>query len=181
MPLDLLTVIWLGLLFGWCARERLRADGPWSQPAVSIVLLFLAIVRAPSTLYFYLVHPDWAWLYLVDAERIPRVAALTMVLASGAGLLGGYYAAGRLVRSDRELIVRLTLAGGALFLAILHALSWARLTSYGTTAQYRSGVAAPIMDVKLGYVLIAVVIGSVAAVVFVALELYRDGRRAQSR
>jgi hypothetical protein len=168
-------------MFGWCARERARADGPWAQPAITLVLLFLGMVLAPASLYFYLVHPAWSWLYLVDPARVPRVVVLTVLAAQAAALMGGYYGAARLVRAGKEIGLRIGLAAGAVVLLVLLLLARGRITSYGSYAQYHDGQALGIMAVKLGYVLIAVVIGSSSAAAVVAWELYRDGRRAAAR
>lgn len=181
IPLDLLAITWLGCFFGWCARERVRADGPWSQPAISLVLLFLGIIVAPGTLYFYFAHPAWSWLYLFDPSRMPRVAVLTMLIASAGAYLGGYYLAGRLVRAGKELELRIGLASALAVIALVALLLRRRLLHYGSYAQYKAGQALPIMEVKLGYVLIAVLAGAGTAAAVVALELVRDGRRAVAR
>jgi hypothetical protein len=172
---------WLGLFFGWCARERLRVDGPWSQPSISLVLLFAGMILAPGAVYFYLVHADWSWLYLIDSRKVPRFAVLTIVVLHAGALVSGFYAAGRLVRAGRELWLRLALPGYAVVLLMIMLLARGRIGRYGTYEQFKGGSALPLFDVKLGYVLIAAVIGAGAAAAVVAWELYRDGRRAASR
>jgi hypothetical protein len=158
-----------------------KADGPWSQPAISLVLLFLGIVVAPGTLYFYLVHPGWAWLYLVDPARMPRVAVIPVLAAHAGALVGGYYLAARLVRTGQELPLRIGLASAVAVLALAALLLRNRLFRYGTYEQFKVGRALPLMEVKLGYVLIAVCVGAAAAASVVAIELVRDGRRAAAR
>jgi hypothetical protein len=175
------VIAWLGLFFGWCARERVRADGPWAQPAISLVLVFVGIVLAPCGLYFYLVHPAWAWLYLVDASKVPRFVAITVVVAQAGALILGYYGAAKLVRSGRELILRFALPGAASVWLLLAILLRGRIGIYGSYAAFKEGYARPLMDVKLGYVLIAVVVGAGAAAAVVAYELSRDSKRAAAR
>ena len=169
------------MFFGWCARDRLRNDGPWSQPAISLVLLFLAMIVAPCTFYFYLAHSDWSWLYLVDSARVPRLAVITVLAAQAGALVGGYYGACKLVKAGKDVALRLALPGYACVVLILMLVFRARLTHYGTYAQFHGGRALPILDVKLGYVLIAVLIGVGAAAGVVAYELLRDSRRAAAR
>jgi hypothetical protein len=175
------VIAWLGLFFGWCARERVRADGPWAQPAISLVLVFVAIVVAPCGLYFYLVHPAWSWLYLVDDAKVPGFVAVTVVVAQAGALVLGYYGAAKLVRSGREPVLRFGLPGVAAFLLLMMILLRGRIGTYGSYVAFKEGYSRPLMDVKLGYVLIAVVIGAGAAAAVVAYELVRDGRRAAAR
>jgi hypothetical protein len=158
-----------------------RVDGPWSQPAISLVLLFLAMILAPVTLYLYLAHPDWAWLYLVDSARVPRLAVITVLAAQGGALVGAWYGAHKLVRAGKEVVLRWALPATGALLIMLMVLVRHRLTHYGTYAQFHGGRALPILDVKLGYVLIAVLIGAGAAAGVVAYELMRDGKRAVAR
>ncbi len=139
------------------------------------------MILAPCALYFYLAHPDWSWLYLVDSARVPRLAVITVLAAQGGALVGGYYGAAKLVRGGKEVALRFTLAGAGALILILMLFLRARLTHYGTYAQFHGGRALPILDVKLGYVLIAVLIGVGAAAGVVGYELLRDGRRAAAR
>ncbi len=159
----------------------MRVDGPWSQPSISLVLLFGAMILAPCAIYFYLAHSDWSWLYLIDSAKVPRLALITVLAAQAGALVGGYYGAARLVRSGKEPILRVALPAVAALLLLLLLVLRRRITHYGTYEQFQSGHALPILDVKLGYVLIAVLIGVGAAAAVVAYELYRDGRRAAAR
>lgn len=174
-------ILWLGTFFGFCARERVKADGPWSQPAISLVLLFLVMIIVPGALYFYLAHPSWSWLYLFNPAKMPRVAVFTVLVGHAGALVGGYTLAGRLVRAGQELPLRIGLASAVAVIVLIALLLRGRLLHYGTYAQWKAGQALPLMSVKLGYVLIAVLIGAGAAAAVVAIELLRDGRRAMAR
>jgi len=130
----------------------------------------------------YLAHPDWAWLYLVDSERVPRLVVVPIVAMSAAAVGAGYWGAARMLAlvGDRRALPG-ALAGVAALVCLLGFLARGRLLHVGTTGDFRDGRALPIFDVKLGYALIAVVVGLASAAAFVAWELARDGRRAQSR
>jgi hypothetical protein len=181
IPLDLLFDGWLGLLFALCARERVRADGPWSQPAISIVALFISMILAPCAIYFYLAHPAWSWLYVVNPARVPRIAVVTIVAAYGASVIGGYYGGAQLIRTARERIALYALGGGGAFLALLAFLLRHRLLRYASYDDFHANHSRSLGAVKLGYVLIAVVLGVIASTIFVTWELRRDGRRAAAR
>jgi hypothetical protein len=146
-----------------------------------LVLLFWAMILTPCSFYLYLAHADWSWLYLVDSARVPRLAIIPVLAVQGGALVGGYYGAAKLVRSGKEPMLRYGVPAAAAVVFVLMLILKGRLTHYGTYAQYHGGRALPILDVKLGYVLIAVVIGVGAAALFVSLELLRDGRRAAAR
>ena len=82
---------------------------------------------------------------------------------------------------SKEKILLAGLAGSGALLLLVTFLVRSRLLHYGSYRQYHAGKSLPIGDVKLGYVLIALIAGLVASVSFVGWELKRDGRRAASR
>src|SRR5215470_2384327 len=180
----LILELWLGGFFAFCARARIRQAGPWAQPSLTLVGTFVAILLVPATAYLYLAHPDWAWLYLVDPEHVPRLVVVPIVAMSAAAVGAGYWGAARmlaLVPGGARRALPGALAGVAALVLLLRFLARGRLLHVGTTGDFRGGRALPIFDVKLGYALIAVVVGLASAAAFVAWELARDGRRAQMR
>jgi hypothetical protein len=178
----LLLDVWLGGFFAWCARARLASGGPWTQPSSTLVALFVGIILVPITAYLYLAHPDWSWLYLVDPERVPRLFVVPIVAASAAAVAGGYYGAAVVLAKlrDRRVVPGLIAAVGALVL-LLAFVARGRLLRYGSYDEFHGGRALPLFAVKLGYVLVAVIVGTAAAATFVAWELWRDARRAAAR
>ena len=182
IPIALVLWFWLGGLFALCASPRLRADGLWPHPAVLLPVLYALIVLAPLTAYLVLAYPGWSWLYLAPAERVPALAVIPAVGAAVAALIAGWAAVGRLVVlgvARRRLLAGL--AGGAGLVALLAFLARHRLAVVGTYAEVHEGGGRPLFAVKLGYVLIALVIGAAAAAIFVATELRRDARKASVR
>lgn len=136
----------------------------------------------PATAYLYLAHPDWAWLYLLDGRRVPRLFVLPAVAGAAAALFGGYYATARLIAArvaPRQILGAVGGVGVVALLLVLLARS--RLLRYGSTAEFRAGRTVSLFAVKLGFVLVALVVGLAAATAYVAWELWRDGRRAQAR
>jgi hypothetical protein len=179
--LDLLFNACLGLAFALCARDRLRADGPFAYPAFPLVAAFAGIVVAPLTLYFYTVHAAWSWMYLVDPAGLPGLLIIPLLILHGGVVLAGFYLGARLVKAGRErqliyavVAVAVVVVGGA-------ALAWGRLGRYGTYLEFHDGRALALMEVKLGYVMVGVVLGIAAAAGFTALDLLRDARRVRSR
>jgi len=181
IPLEFFWDVWLGLWFAWCARERIKLDGVWCQPSLTLVLLFVAITRAPVALYLHLAHPNWSWLYLVDASRIPRLAVVPILAVIAGATLGGWYAGARLVRVVKEKVLVSGLWAIAALLTLITFLCRYRLLHYGSYRQFHAGHALPLGQVKLAYTLMAVVAGALVSVGFVGYELKRDGRRAASR
>src|SRR5262249_56162471 len=104
-----------------------------------------------------------------------------IVAMSAAAVGAGYWGAARMLAlvGDRRALPG-ALAGVAALVCLLGFLARGRLLHVGTTGDFRDGRALPIFDVKLGYALVAVVVGLASAAAFVAWELARDGRRAQS-
>jgi hypothetical protein len=64
---------------------------------------------------------------------------------------------------------------------LLILISWRRLSRYGSYDDFADGRALPIMDVKLGYVLVALVLGVAIAAFFAGFEIAQDSRRVRSR
>lgn len=182
IPIAIVIELWLGGFFAWCAGARLRADGVWAQPAVLLAALYGAIVLAPATIYLNLAHPDWSWLYLFPATKLPALAVIPLAAAAIAALGGGWLAVGRLIVAGvPRRTIAIGLGAAAAVILVLIILLGRRLFAWGTTADFDAGRALPIFEVKLGYVLVALTIGAGAAAGFVAWELYRDGRKASSR
>jgi len=179
IPIAILFDLWLGGVLAWCAAPRIRAEGTWAQPSITLVALLAAIVLCPVTAYLYLAHPDWSWLYLVDARRMPRLFVVPVAAAAAAALVGGYYGAARLLGGGiarRQMLILLGVAGLVVALALL--VARARLFHYGSYLDYHAGRAAALFQVKLGFVLVALLVGVTAASLYTAWELLRDARRA---
>src|SRR5689334_8514307 len=77
---SILVIALVNLLFGigfaLIARDRLKADGPFASPAFPLVALHAGAVVMPVALYFYSVHPAWAWMYWVDPHKLAGVAVV---------------------------------------------------------------------------------------------------------
>ncbi len=175
---------YFGLVFGWCAQGRLRADGIWAQPAISIVAVFIGVIVAPSTLYLNVMYPDWSWLYTIDAGQVPALAIIPVLAASAGAVLGGYYGAARLVRADRGKWVLGGVGGGAILIALVIVLASGRLFIYGSAADFHASPrrTIPLSGDKFVLIaLVAVTIGVLASAAYVGWELWKDGRRAAAR
>lgn len=181
MPIELVFNIALGLGFAYCARDRVRADGPFAYPAFPLLAAFSGIVVLPVALYLFLAHPSWSWMYLVDPDDVPAIAVVPMLTLQAGTIFGGWYAGARLIRAGqvRAVLISAAVVPGVLLIAL--ALTWGRLGRYGTYGEYRDGRALPLMDVKLGYVLVGLMVGIVASAAFTAVELSRDSRRVRTR
>jgi len=118
---------------------------------------------------------------MIDPEGIPGFAILPLVVLHGGMIVAGWYLGARLVIAERHKLVRYLALGAAVVSVIAGALLWGRLGHYGSYTEFHDGRALPIMDVKLGYVLVALLFAILTSVGFVAIELVRDSRRAVSR
>lgn len=143
--------------------------------------IFIAVVLTPISLYLYLAHPAWSWMYLVDPEEVPGLAVVPLLVLHGGFVVGGWYLGGRLIRTNREKQARLGLAGALLVVVLITAIAWGRIGHYGSYGDFHQGRAIDIFDVKLGYVMVGLALGIGAAAGYVALELTRDSRRVRTR
>lgn len=174
---------WLGLLFSYLARERVRRDGIFCQPPFALVGTFVLFIVIPSALYVHLVHPAWSWLYLVNPKRIPTLAIVSILFLHAGAMVAAYYGTGRYLRGGRERDRRvgIGLLTGAALIGLTFVLLRRRLLYYGSFDDFRNGLALPVSEVKLGYVLVAMLVGVLVAAGFVSWELWRDGRRVPTR
>lgn len=181
MALDLFFNFLLGFAFAICGRERIRIDGPFAPPAFWLVLIFAGVILIPLAFYLYMAHPAWSWMYAVDPERVPSILLVPLLVGHGLVFVSGWWAGGKLVRAHKTRQALWGLLGAALLLVVMGLVFWGRLGRYGTYAEFADGRALPIMEVKLGYVLIVIVLGLGAAAVMVALQLLQDSRRATTK
>lgn len=146
-----------------------------------MLLMFLGVIALPTALYLYWAHPAWSWLYLLDPALVPTIMVVPVLVAQGGALLGAWLVGATLIRAERDRALLGALAGAVVALLALGLLFSDRLGSYGSYEVFSAGAAVGLLEVKLGYVLIAILLGLGAAAAFVAVELLRDGRHARLR
>jgi hypothetical protein len=168
-------------LFALCARDRVRADGAFASPAFPLVLMFLGLIALPTSLYLYWAHPAWSWLYLLDPELVPSIMVVPVLVVQGGALLGTWLAGTALLRAEKDRTLLGLLAGMGVALLLSGMLLSDRLGAYASYEVFQARAAVGLLEVKLGYVLIAILLGLGVAAAFVAVELLRDGHRARVR
>jgi hypothetical protein len=146
-----------------------------------MLLMFLGVIALPTALYLYWAHPAWSWLYLLDPALVPAIMVVPVLVVQGGALLGAWLAGAALIRAERDRVLIGALAGAGVVLVALGLLLSDRVGSYGSYEVFKAGAAVGLLEVKLGYVLVAILPGLGAAAAFVAVELLRDGRRARLR
>ncbi len=120
-------------------------------------------------------------MYMIDPNDIPGFAILPLVVLHGSMVAVGWYLGARLIIAGRHRLVGYLALGTGVVSLLAVILLWGRLGYYGSYAEFHDGRALPIMDVKLGYVLVALTFAILTSVGFVGVELVRDSRRAVSR
>src|SRR5262249_7538255 len=158
----------------WCARARVRVEGPWPATTVLAVGIYAALIAVPCTAYLYLAEPDWALLYLVNAAHIPPIFVVPVVGFAVGALFAGFYGGARLVRSAHARHHVRILIGAGVAILVAGVLLRGRLGTVGSSAAFRIGDALPLGAVKLGYVLVALVAGAGAAGGYTGWEIVRD-------
>ena len=140
-------------------------------------MLFALLVFAPIAAYFAAFEPDWAFAYVVNAERLPViVTALVALIALGSVPLGFVTAAGpararRFARVSRLAAIPALLALAFVFVAR------SRLAVDASYAQYHGDFGTrPVAGGPLGYALLWMLAVLTGAVVFTAQSLRRFGK-----
>jgi hypothetical protein len=180
VPFDLGFSVLVGLVFAMCARQQFTGGAlPWGRE-LAAVLLFEAIVLWPVALYYYLVYPDWSWMYVVDARRLPSGVSILVLLAYVATLLGGYLGGWALLRAGKLRVVLGVMGGLFLFMLIFVIACRGRLWSSGSFAEYHAGRAPSAAEGKLGWALVVTGIGVSISIVVVGLALWEQGKRPRA-
>jgi hypothetical protein len=170
-----------GIGFALIARDRLKADGPFASPAFPLVALHAGAVVAPLALYFYAVHPAWAWMYWVDPAKLTSVFVLPLMVAHAGLVIGAWYGASMLIR--KGLAGALVYVGGALALVLLVLVvgGMSRLSRATDYAGYPRGDGVSLFSVRLGWAFVISMLAMFGSAIYIAIELGRDGRRVRSR
>jgi hypothetical protein len=180
VPFDLILSVSIGLVFAASARVQFSGGGsPWGRELAAI-MSFEAIIFWPVALYFILVHPAWAWMYLVDPSRLPFGVSVLVLVADVAALLGGYLLGWMLLRSRRERLLYALLGLVGLALLIFLIMCRGRLMHSGTFDEYHAGHAIGVGESKIGWALAATSTGVGAAIVLVGFTLWEQGKRSRS-
>jgi hypothetical protein len=182
IPVVALINLLFGIGFAVIARDRIKADGPFASPAFPLVALHAAAVVAPIALYFYAVHPAWAWMYWVDPSKLATIFVLPLMVGHAALVIGGWYISSFLIRKGY---------GGALLYAAgcaraVPARARRRSASAGCRRRpdypgYDAGAGVSLFAVKLGWAFVVSLIAMFGSAIYVAIELGRDGRRVRAR
>jgi hypothetical protein len=164
------------------ARDRIRADGPFSAPAFHLILLHAAAVVAPVALYFYAVHPAWAWMYTVNPDKVASITVLPLMVGHAALVIGGWYGASLLLRKGYQ--GALLYVAGAIALLLL-VLVVGGINRLGTASDFEGCENqrgnTPLFKVRLGWAFVVSLLALFGSAVYIAIELGRDGRRVRSR
>jgi hypothetical protein len=177
----LLAQLAVGLAFALAARDRLRADGPSSSPAILLVLIYAGLITLPIAFYFYLAHAAWTWHYLVDPAKVPGLAVLPLVIGHGLVVVGGWYLGAILLRSETKHMLLYVLGGVIAATAVAIGVLVPRLLAATTYASYKAGVMGRLMSVELGWAVLVSVAATAVAGGYVFVELARDSRRVRAR
>lgn len=181
MLIAVLAQLALGLAFAVAGRDRLRADGPSTAPAILLVLANAGIITVPIALYFYVAQPAWTWHYLADPAKVPGLAVLPLVIGHGLVVVGGWYLGSALVRADRQRVLLYALGGTVAAAAIAGGVLFPRLVAATDFAGYRAGARGQLMNVELGWAILVSAAATAIAGAYVFIELSRDSRRVRSR
>lgn len=145
------------------------------------MFLHAAVVVAPMALYFYAVHPAWAWMYWVDPRKLAGVFVLPLMVGHAALVIGGWYLSSILIRKGLQ--GALLYVAGAIGLTLL-VFVVAGINRLGTAADF-AGFALhrglSLFAVRLGWAFMVSLLALFGSAVYVAIELGRDGRRVRAR
>jgi hypothetical protein len=170
-----------GIGFALIARDRIKADGPFASPAFPLVVLHAAAVVAPIALYFYAVHPAWAWMYWVDPTKLASVFVLPLMVGHAALVIGGWYVSSLLIRKGLQGALMYVAGAIGLFLLVLVAAGINRLATAADYLGYAAKKGVSLFAVQIGWAFAVSLMALFGSAIYVAIELGRDGRRVRAR
>lgn len=180
MPIAFIFNFTLGMILAYAAKDRLSVHGPWSSPALQIVVLFLSVVVFPFAMYCHVVHGSWASLYVFDGAKMHVVLRIVFALIQSLGLLLGWALSAKLLNllGNRKFIIATCCV--AMFSLFLVTMFGDRVGKVGNYLDWQGARALPLWQVKLGYVLVLMALALAVGAIFTAMELHKDGRRVRS-
>jgi hypothetical protein len=181
IPVVALVNLLFGIGFALIARDRIRADGAFAPPAFPLVALHAAAVVAPIALYFYAVHPAWAWMYWINPRQIAGLAVLPLMAGHAALVIGGWYGAGVLLRRGHQGALLYAAAGISLVLLVIIVGGIQRLSTAADYLGWRDNQGTSLFAVQLGWAFVVSLLALFGSAIYIAIELGRDGRRVRSR
>jgi hypothetical protein len=181
IPVVALVNLLFGIGFALIARDRIRADGPFAAPAFQLVALHAAVVVAPVALYFYAVHPAWAWMYWVNPRELAGVLVLPLMVGHAALVIGGWYGAGLLLRRGYQGALLYVAGAISLILLVLVVSGMNRIATAADYLGWQTHQGTSLFAVQLGWAFMVSLLALFGSAIYVAIELGRDGRRVRSR
>jgi hypothetical protein len=181
IPIVALVNLLFGIGFALIARDRIKADGPFSSPAFALVALHAGAVVAPVALYFYAVHPAWAWMYWVDPAKLAGVFVLPLMVGHAGLVIGAWYVSSILIRKGLQ--GALLYVGGAVALILLVFVvgGMGRLSVATDYPGYGRHGGVSLFSVRLGWAFVVSMLALFGSAIYIAIELGRDGRRVRAR
>ncbi len=170
-----------GIGFALIARDRIKADGTFASPAFPLVAMHAGAVVAPVALYFYAVHPAWAWMYWVDPTKLAGVAVVPLMAAHAGLVIAAWYGAGVLIRKNLQGALFYVMGAAALVLLVLVVGGIGRLGTAADYPGYAAHTGKTLFAVRLGWAFVISLLALFGSAVYVAIELGRDGRRVRAR
>lgn len=163
------------------ARDRIKADGPFASPAFHLVVLHAGAVVAPVALYFYAVHPAWAWMYWLDPAKLSGIAVLPLMVGHAGLVIGAWYVAAMLIRNNLQGALYYVVGALALTLLVLVVGGMNRLATAADFVGYATHHGVSLFAVQLGWAFVVSLLALFGSAIYIAIELGRDGRRVRSR
>jgi hypothetical protein len=170
-----------GIGFALIARDRIRADGPFSAPAFHLVLLHAAVIVAPVALYFYSVHPAWSWMYWLNPENLSGIFVIPLMVGHAALVIGGWYVASLLIRRGYQGALLYGAGAIALTLLVLVVGGINRLDTASDYVGWQTHKGISLFKVQLGWAFVVSLLALFGSAIYIAIELGRDGRRVRAR
>jgi hypothetical protein len=181
IPVVALVNLLFGIGFALVARDRIRADGPFAAPAFHLVLLHAAAVVAPIALYFYAIHPAWAWMYWFDPQKVSGASVLPLMVGHATLVVGGWYGASVLLRRGYQGALLYVAGAIALVLLIMIVAGLKRLSTAAEYAAWEADKGVSVFEVQVGWAFVVSLLALFFSAIYIAIELGRDGRRVRSR
>jgi|GEM_PF-305393 len=137
MPVFLapLFAVFAGSLFAWVGRDASAQDRARERRAVLAAGGYSFLLLVPILSWFLGFYGDWSYLYAVAADRVPSAVDAVLVGASALLLPGATFALVRRRPRAQDLVPRVVVASGTLFL-LAFGLAWRRMAIHATYTQY---------------------------------------------
>lgn len=156
----------VGSLFALAAGRRGGVRAEVRSAALQRCVLVVLVAFMPFALYYVIAQPAWSWMFVLDPEAHSPVLTYGALVVYLAALMAGFFKTSWFLERRKITWVRVGIGTSLLAMGAISLWGWDRLFRVGSYTDYHSGMSPSLLGSTLGYVLIAMGVVFIPALVW---------------